>query len=123
MNKVLVLDDDQQIVEALGIILRTAGYEVVCKTDPDNIESIVESTQPDIIILDIRLTHSSGFEVTRILRDNPATTDIPIILISARVGNISGDELQGADLYLPKPFRMHELLEAIQKLLVAHSST
>ena len=121
MKNILILDDDEQIVEALGIILKTAGYKVIQETDGQGIEEKVLQLRPDLMIIDIRLADANGLEITHNLKNNPKTKDIPVILMSARVGNLSKDQLEGANMWMPKPFRMRELLENITSLL-AHSS-
>ncbi len=115
-KKVLIVDDDQKLWELLAEYLKEFGFQVSTLPDGTNILKAIETTNPDIIILDIMLPHKDGFEILREVRMHLA---IPIIMLTARgedADRIVGLEL-GADDYLPKPFNPRELLARIRAVL------
>ncbi|MFH1262920.1 MAG: response regulator [Pseudomonadota bacterium] len=83
--KVYIVDDDRNIVESLSIVLKTAGYEIGCQYDEENIVSNVEKFKPDVVILDVMFPEddSAGFELARKLKTNDSTNRIPILMLSA----------------------------------------
>lgn len=115
-KKILVVDDDKEIGILLKDFLSSFQYEVTVLNDGRNIEETIKKQLFDIILLDIMLPNSNGFDLCKKLRE---TYDIPIIIISALdqdSDRILGLEV-GADDYLPKPFNTRELLARIKALL------
>lgn len=114
--KVLVVDDEQPIVDAVAYNLRKEGYRALTADDAEHCLDIVRDETPDLIILDVMLPSASGFDVCRTLRKK---TDIPIIMLTARAGEtdrVVGLEL-GADDYVTKPFSMRELMARVKTIL------
>src|SRR2546423_2623218 len=114
--KVLVVDDEAPIVEAVAYNLRKEGYEALTASDADQALQVARKEQPDLVILDVMLPSASGFDVCRTLR---ATSDIPIIMLTARAeetDRVVGLEL-GADDYVTKPFSMRELMARVRTVL------
>ena len=114
--KVLVVDDEQPIVDAVAYNLRKEGYRALTADDAEHCLDIVRDESPDLIILDVMLPSASGFDVCRTLRKK---TDIPIIMLTARAGEtdrVVGLEL-GADDYVTKPFSMRELMARVKTIL------
>jgi two-component system KDP operon response regulator KdpE len=119
MSRVLVVDDDRQLVRALVINLRARGYHVDAATDGASALAAAASQPPDVVILDLGLPDMDGVEVVRGLRGwSPA----PIIVLSARLGQ--PDKVHaldaGADDYVTKPFGMDELLARLRAALRRH---
>ncbi len=115
-KKVLILDDDEKINTLLSQYLTKFNYITTSAVKPSDGFKIIESTPPDIIILDIMLPEMDGFEVCRKIRERYS---IPIIMLTARgdvTDRIVGLEI-GADDYLPKPFEPRELLARMQTIL------
>ena len=117
--KVLVVDDDSRVVELLQITLGGRGYRVLTAHDGEEALLAVRTHRPDFLVLDVRLPRRNGFEVCELLRKDPESHDLPIVLIS---GNAATDSrLQGlragADDYLVKPFSPRELLLKMQRIL------
>jgi len=110
-QKILIVEDDLDVADMLNAYFRAQGYEVfTVNYGEDGIRSC-QASQPDIIILDIRLPDIDGYEVARRLRDNRRTADIPIIFLTEkrdRSERLQGLEL-GADDYITKPFDVQEL--------------
>lgn len=114
--KVLVVDDEQPIVEAVAYNLRKEGFDALTAGDAEQCLEIVRAERPDLIILDVMLPSASGFDVCRTLRKR---SDVPIIMLTARAeetDRVVGLEL-GADDYVTKPFSMRELLARVRSVL------
>lgn len=116
MSRVLVVDDEEQILRAVRRALTARGYEVVTAADGENALVEVEASMPDLVVLDLNLPRIDGMEVCRRLR---SWTQIPILILSVRedeVGKVQALDL-GADDYLTKPFGVEELLARVRALL------
>src|SRR5436190_20556443 len=113
-KKVLVCDDDGDIREITSLILRKGGYDVkVIETGKKIMEEIAEY-QPDILLLDVMIPDEDGKEITRRLKANETTRDVPVLLFTA-VNNPDSITLEsGADGYISKPFEMNELLRKVE---------
>ena len=115
-QKVLVVEDEENLVEALRYNLEREGYDVLTAMDGEKGLELAKGSNPDIIILDIMLPRLDGLEVCRILRRENNT---PILMLTAKgeeVDRIVGLEL-GADDYVTKPFSMRELLARVRAML------
>lgn len=120
MADILIVDDDPEIQTLLHARIETLGHTVRHVTDGPGALSEVESKRPDLILLDVSLPGMDGFEVCRRLKENPATRDIPIIMITAAYPTVedAGKGLQlGADEYMDKPFNWRILEHNIARLL------
>jgi len=121
-RKILIVEDDRDIVEMIAYNLRADGYEVLSAfTGKDGI-TLARRERPDLIILDIMLPVMDGFEVCRLLKSTEATACVPIIILSAKsreTDKVVGLEL-GADDYVTKPFSPRELLARIKVVLRRH---
>jgi two-component system phosphate regulon response regulator PhoB len=119
-QKILVIEDDKDIRDIIAYILEEENFEVISSGDSKILRSINED-KPDLILMDNWLTEwksdANGQQLSKMLKTNPATTHIPIIIISA-VNNIKEIAEAGlADAYLKKPFDTTELLKIVKKLL------
>lgn len=119
--KVLVVDDEQPLLDALQYALRREGFEVVTATDSEEALLVFDEQTPDLVILDVMLPTRSGFEVCQILRRR---SHVPIIMLTAK--GSEGDRVVGleigADDYVTKPFSMRELTARIKSVLRRASS-
>ena len=117
-EQILVIEDDKDICDLIADIL-SPQYQVQTAMNGDTGIKMALSTVPDLILCDIMMPGKSGLEVTRDLKEHPATGHIPIILLTARVGNENKLEglKTGADAYLIKPFDQEELRTRIRNLL------
>ncbi len=116
-RKVLIVDDEPNIVTALDFLLKRSGYDVrVAGTGEDALEQI-ESYVPDVVLLDIMIPQKSGYEVCQRVRERPEWGHIKIVMLSARgrEAEVSKGLSLGADLYITKPFSTHELIAAIDR--------
>ncbi|MBN1492011.1 MAG: response regulator transcription factor [Phycisphaerae bacterium] len=117
MPKILVVEDEPDMLRGLRDNLAFEGYEVVETSDGNEVQRLVGSEQPDLILLDVMLPGMDGFEVCRQLREAGYTT--PILMLTARsqeIDVVRGLEL-GADDYITKPFGVRELLARIKAAL------
>jgi len=116
---VLVVDDDQKLRSPLNAIIENAGYEVATAADGGSGRDLVLSFEPDVVISDVVMPVLDGIELCRLIKKDPRTADIPVILISG-LRNAVEDSLQGltagADDYLQVPFRNEELLVKVARL-------
>lgn len=111
MKKILVVDDDVAILEAVQASLEFDDYLVCTATDGKNAIDKAISESPDMIILDVLLSGDDGRDVARVLKSDIVTSSIPILMVSAHP-NVQQTVLDaGADDFLPKPFDVNELLE------------
>jgi two-component system, OmpR family, response regulator MprA len=123
---VLVIDDEESIIDLIKLGLKYEGFEVVAADSGEEGIAAAQRTNPVFIILDWMLPDMDGLEVCRLLRSNPTTRDIPILLLTAKgevVDRVEGLNT-GADDYLTKPFNFDELVARIRAILrrLNHSS-
>jgi len=119
MTKIVIVDDEKDIVDVLEFNLRAAGYDVVTAMTGRQGLSLALGTRPDLVILDLMLPDISGTEVCKLLRDSPDGKGIPVMMLSARgeeIDRVVGFEL-GADDYITKPFSVRELLLRVKAVL------
>ena len=115
-DKILVVEDDQNLLDTLKYNLRKEGYAVVTAVDGAEALDVARREKPDLIILDLMLPKISGFEVCRILRKEMI---VPILMLTAKAeetDKIVGLEI-GADDYMTKPFSLRELLARVRAML------
>ncbi len=120
MAKVLVVDDEPDIVRVIVKILESRKHEVATAADgPEALERIQEN-QPDVVILDLNLPKMDGFEVCRRIKDNSATMHIPVVMMTAAYVSVQDAERGtklGADEYVTKPFLREVLIHNVERLL------
>ncbi len=122
---IAVVDDDPDLVTILRLILEHNGYNVLCAYSGRQLFSALESHKPHLIILDVMMPHMHGFEVLSRLKNNPETSSIPVILVTAKIQfeNILEGYRSGADYYIPKPFTKSQLMEGIHRILNDHQKS
>jgi two-component system alkaline phosphatase synthesis response regulator PhoP len=119
MSKILVVDDEKNIIQLVRFNLEREGYQVLIATDGVSGLELARGEAPDLIVLDVMLPGMNGLEVCRELHQDPATKNIPIIMLSARaeeLDRVLGLEM-GADDYVTKPFSPRELVARIKARL------
>jgi DNA-binding response OmpR family regulator len=118
-NLVMVIEDEKEIRDLVRYNLERAGFRVAMAEDGDAGLERVFASRPDALVLDLMLPVRNGLEVLREIRDEPATRDLPVLVLTARgteMDKLLGFE-HGADDYLTKPFSPRELVARIQALL------
>ena len=117
-RKILVVDDERHIVRLVEINLQRAGFDVV--TAYDGVEALekVKSEKPDMLVLDVMMPRKDGFEVLRDLQADPATANIPVIMLTAKAqdADIFRGWQSGVSSYLTKPFNPRELLTFVERI-------
>ena len=118
-QRVLVVDDDKEIVRIVRAYLEKAGYTVLTAYEGETALHIIRSDRPDLVVLDLMLPDRDGWSITRIVRGDPSLAATPIVMLTARVE--SEDRVQGLDLgaddYIPKPFNPHEVVARVRAVL------
>ena len=120
MKKMLLIEDNSDIRENISELLERAGYEVVCVQDGQEGLSAVTRNLPDVVLCDIMMPHTDGYEVLRRLKEQPTTVHIPFIFVTASVekSEIADAMKMGADGYICKPFDIEDLTVAINKVVI-----
>jgi len=119
MSRILVVDDDHDIVRLIKAYLERAGYLVMSAYDGETALHILRRDHPDLLVLDLMLPDRDGWDLTRLIRANPNLAEIPVIMLTARVEDsdkIVGLEI-GADDYITKPFNPREVVARVRALL------
>jgi DNA-binding response OmpR family regulator len=118
-KKILIADDEPNIVTALEFLLRRRGHEVFVARDGEAALSMVATCSPDMVLLDVMMPLRSGYEVCQRLRAHPDWRHIKIVMLSAkgRDAEVRKGMAMGADLYVTKPFSTRELMAKIVALL------
>ena len=122
-EKILIVDDDLDTLRLVGLMLQRQGYEIVAASNGTQALNMAQSDHPDLILLDVMMPDMDGVEVTRQLRQNEHTRDVPIIMFTAKTqveDKILGFEA-GADDYLTKPTQPRELFAHVKAVLARTS--
>ena len=123
MNKrVLILDDDPDILQICAIVLKKKGFDVSTLNNSNQVLEQVQSYQPDVILMDNWIPGPGGIEATRMLKLSPETHDIPVIFFSANSNVTALAREAQADYFLQKPFDINEL-EAIVQIAINQGVT
>jgi CheY-like chemotaxis protein len=122
-KKVLVIDDDPNILFALEETVRHLGHDCVSACDAEDGLVMAKGIRPDLIITDILMPKFDGFELCHRLKDNPGTRDTPVIIVTARDRKKDADQAWevGAKAFLVKPFRARDLSGHIDRILTSLS--
>ncbi len=118
-KKILVVDDELDMLMVIKLRLEASGYEVITATDGLDGLNAARRVKPDLIVLDIMLPKMNGYKVARFLKFDEEYKSIPIVMLTA----LSGEEDRstgietGADAYLTKPFETQQLLDAVKSFL------
>lgn len=119
MKKILIVDDEADIIEILQFVFETNGYECITAYDGEEGLKLARETKPDLIILDVMMPKINGYKISRLLKYDNKYKNIPIIMITARSQDedkIIGEET-GADEYITKPFEVEYVLEKVKSYL------
>lgn len=117
---VLAVDDDKDILALVEYALRNEGYRVLSARDGSQALKMVREHAPDLIVMDVMMPEISGFAVLREIKEDQATQDIPVIMLTAKdeESDILSGWLRGADLYMTKPFDPWELIANVNRVFM-----
>ncbi len=117
--KILVAEDERDIRELIGFTLRFAGFDVFLARNGEEAVEQAPQLRPDLIMLDVRMPKMTGYEACRVLKSNPETSSIPVVILSAKGqdGEIQEGIESGADHYIVKPFAPDELTSRVREIL------
>lgn len=116
--KVLIAEDDANIVESLSFVLGREGFEVVSAHDGDEALRQWRDDPPDVVVLDLMLPRCNGFDVLRIVKSDPALCKVPVMVLTAK-GQLHDRRLVeeiGVDSFMTKPFSNTEVVAAVRRL-------
>lgn len=122
--RVLVADDEADLRALVEVAVRRAGMEAVLVADGDAVLAAVAAERPDAVVLDVSMPGTGGIEVCARLRADPATADLPIMLLSAAVHEaaVQAGADAGADAYVGKPFGVRDLAERLRVLVATRAA-
>jgi len=123
MKKVLLIDDDPDVITVLQLLLKKKGYEVATASREEEAYHQVKAFEPDLIVLDVLLSGVDGRTICKQLKNSKASKHIPIIMFSAHPGAQKNMADFGADDFIPKPFESNKILERIEAQLSKQKET
>lgn len=120
-NKVLIVDDEPNIVLSLEFLMKKAGFEVAVANDGEEALAQVAKLNPDLVLLDVMMPKKSGYEVCEALRADPARAGMKIVMLTAkgRDTEVAKGMALGADAYVTKPFSTKDLVAQVTALMNA----
>jgi two-component system alkaline phosphatase synthesis response regulator PhoP len=118
-KKILIVDDEPNIVISLEFLMQQAGYELAIARDGEQALAQMAAFDPDLVLLDAMLPLRDGFEVCQKIRENSAWNHVKVVMLSAkgREAEVSKGLALGADAYVTKPFSTRDLIADVQRLL------
>ena len=119
MKKILIVDDEADIIEILQFVLESNGYECITAFDGEEGLKLAREANPDLIILDVMMPKMNGYKISRLLKYDAKYKNIPILMLTARSQDTDkalGEET-GADEYITKPFQIENIFETVNKYL------
>lgn len=121
MQRILIVDDEPNIVLALELLMKREGYEIQSVDDGQKAFDAVREFRPDLIILDIMMPKMDGYEVCQRIRADASLKDISIIMLTAKGREVEREKglALGADYYITKPFSTREVMLRIKEILSA----
>jgi DNA-binding response OmpR family regulator len=118
-NKILVVEDEESLLKLESILFTSKGYTVTGVRDGRSALEAIAADRPDVVVLDVMLPDTDGFDICRAIKQNPATSALPVIMLTAKKSSLDLErgKLAGADAYITKPFKSVKVLEVIEGLI------
>src|SRR5690242_8984446 len=123
-DRILVVEDEESLLKLETILFTSKGYDVTGVKDGSAALAEVARSAPDLVVLDVMLPGMDGFEVCRTIKKDPATSWIPVVMLTAKKSSqdLERGRVAGADAYITKPFKSVKVLEIIDGLIKASRS-
>ncbi|PKA82433.1 two-component system alkaline phosphatase synthesis response regulator PhoP [Ulvibacter sp. MAR_2010_11] len=112
-TQILIIEDSENILSLLELMLDLQGWKISGRDNVDNIIEALTTNKPDLILMDMLLSGANGCDACKLIKMTPATRHIPVIMMSAHPSGQLDCIGAGADFFIPKPFEMNDLIEAI----------
>ncbi len=118
-KKVLIVDDEPNIVLSLEFLMKKAGYSVATAADGEDALEQIKHAVPDLVLLDINIPKGNGYEVCQEIRSNPDCKEVRVVMLTAKGRDIEREKglAVGADDYITKPFSTQEVVDLVHRLL------
>ena len=123
-KSILVVEDEESLLKLESILFTSKGYDVTGVRDGKGALEAIARNRPDIVVLDVMLPGPDGFEICRAIKENPETSSIPVVILTAKKSSVDLERGRnaGADAYLTKPFKSVKVLEVIEGLIAGTRS-
>jgi DNA-binding response OmpR family regulator len=123
MHRILIVDDEPNIVLALELLMKKEGYEVHTVSDGESAVQAAKEFRPDLILLDIMMPKMDGYEVCQSMRSDALLKDVSIIMLTAKGREVEREKglALGADHYITKPFSTRQVVMKVREILAARS--
>lgn len=121
--RILVVEDNPDILELYTIMLGQNNYEVLGKDSAEEIKPVIKNFLPDVIVLDMLLSGLDGPDVCKQIKDDTLTSHIPVIMVSAHTSGVEKSTEAGADFFLAKPFDMATFLNTVSSAINLKNQT
>lgn len=118
-KRILVVDDEPNIVLSLEFLMKQVGYKVRTASDGQAALDAIQQEVPDLVLLDVMMPRKDGYEVCQAIRQNPACNKVKIVMLTAKGREVEREKglAMGADDYVTKPFATQELVEKVKDML------
>jgi two-component system, OmpR family, alkaline phosphatase synthesis response regulator PhoP len=118
-KRILLVDDEPNILLSLEFLMKQAGYEVKTASDGEAALEALDVEPPNLILLDVNMPKRDGFEVCQLVRANPEWEDVRIIMLTAKGRDVEREKglALGADGYITKPFATQEVVDMVRNML------
>jgi len=121
-KRILVFDDDADILEVCTIVLESNGFEVFTQKNCDNILEKIDRCSPDVMLMDNKIPPLGGIQATQVVKASPAHAGVPIVFFSANQDVARLAEEAGADHYIEKPFDLDALVAILEKAMATRAT-
>lgn len=121
MAKILLVEDDPATVSLVKAVLEEVGHEIQAAGNGAEALIAVNTAAPDLVIMDVMMPVMNGFQALRVIRTNPATQELPVLMLTARSSDMDVTQgwAEGVDFYLTKPFSPKDLLTVVSRMVPA----